>query len=903
MQIHSLELTNVKNYTNETIVFSPGANTITGPNGAGKTTILEAIGFALFDHRPGKLSDFVREGQDTGVIRVVFSGNSDERAYLVDRSFGSSSHYSVKDIELGTTVCSGKADVIQFICSSLDVSDDATLADLFKNAIGVPQGSLTTAFLMPAGVRKSIFDPLLKISDYRKAFDGLRSSLSYLGGVKKNNELIIASLEGETRQLPLLIAERARLDKDFASAQTEMDELEERASGLVKTAEEMEDKSQSLEKARVAFECAKWDLAGIENNVEDTLALVAESEQASQVVVDSVQGKILYEEAQGRLSDLNESLARRNTLQERRSVLAVDLERIIGKKDAVEDSIRDVMEAQDSIPMLTHESSEEQRFETLLKDTEEARIKGIMKQGEFDVHNQNLTDANKRHEQMLLDQELAGEAVELLKGVESEILVADREDSRLRDEWAEVNADKKILESQQANFSSIAVGVPCPVCSQDLSPQHREYLLADLDNDLSEKRSRLEDISTSGTILKGTRTDLDNRRKTHVAVIAKQPSGRDFIRVSALIKALQFDLVQIKSEISDLTQMVSDINGYKRVLGRLRGKTAELERVTGIASRWDGYDDELYSLTEQLVEVQERLDEADSDLSGFDGLDGEAKAVRVQVEENHGYNQTYQRAIPISELLQQRREMLGQWMMRQSEASEIARSRSYDVSVFEKLFSQEDYDDVRESLSLCQSRLSRLQGHGEYLDSRMADVNERVLVLEGQERKTDQVRGEMIRLKNLEEHLTALRLVISESSPRITAVLAEQVSHGANNIFGKITGRYGDFLSWTDDYGIVLETNGSERAFLQLSGGEQMVAALSIRLALLQSMSEVAVAFFDEPTVNLDDDRRATLAHQMMGIEGFEQFFIISHDDSFEQYTENLIRIEQMDGSSHIVLE
>ena len=110
-------------------------------------------------------------------------------------------------------------------------------------------------------------------------------------------------------------------------------------------------------------------------------------------------------------------------------------------------------------------------------------------------------------------------------------------------------------------------------------------------------------------------------------------------------------------------------------------------------------------------------------------------------------------------------------------------------------------------------------------------------------------------------------------------------------------------LRWQEDYGIVLEVNGRERAFAQLSGGEQMSAALAVRLALLQEMSDIAVAFFDEPTTNLDDVRRGALARQIVGVRGFQQLFIISHDDSFEQSTERLIRVEKRNGVSEVLYQ
>ena len=88
------------------------------------------------------------------------------------------------------------------------------------------------------------------------------------------------------------------------------------------------------------------------------------------------------------------------------------------------------------------------------------------------------------------------------------------------------------------------------------------------------------------------------------------------------------------------------------------------------------------------------------------------------------------------------------------------------------------------------------------------------------------------------------------------------------------------------------------RHHLRRAGGEQMAAALSVRLALLREMSSIDIAFFDEPTTNLDEARRESLAQQILDVKGFKQLFVISHDDTFEQATENLIRVGKIDGKS-----
>jgi exonuclease SbcC len=56
-------------------------------------------------------------------------------------------------------------------------------------------------------------------------------------------------------------------------------------------------------------------------------------------------------------------------------------------------------------------------------------------------------------------------------------------------------------------------------------------------------------------------------------------------------------------------------------------------------------------------------------------------------------------------------------------------------------------------------------------------------------------------------------------------------------------------------------------------------------------LSDVRVAFFDEPTTNLDRERRERLAQQIGQIRNFDQLFVISHDDTFEENVDYNIQV------------
>ena len=107
-------------------------------------------------------------------------------------------------------------------------------------------------------------------------------------------------------------------------------------------------------------------------------------------------------------------------------------------------------------------------------------------------------------------------------------------------------------------------------------------------------------------------------------------------------------------------------------------------------------------------------------------------------------------------------------------------------------------------------------------------------------------------------------------------------------------------IEWGSDYEIRCRIRSEERDFKQLSGGEQMAAALAVRLALLQDLSNLRLAFLDEPTAHMDALRRTNLAAQIQNLKSFDQLVVISHDDSFDNLLGHVVRLVKIDGETVI---
>src|SRR5438105_5394203 len=194
MLITRIELENIKSYRRAVVDFRRGTTAISGANGAGKTTLVEAIGFALFDYIPYSQSRFVREGEKFGRIIVQLIGN-DDRPYTVERRFGSGSRWFIHDDEADFRI-EQSTDVLDKLHELFGIDRERPLGSLFRDALGVPQGTFTAIFLEAAAKRKQTFDALLQIEDYKTAFD-------YLLDVRKQYEEQIQEQKSEIQRLQI----------------------------------------------------------------------------------------------------------------------------------------------------------------------------------------------------------------------------------------------------------------------------------------------------------------------------------------------------------------------------------------------------------------------------------------------------------------------------------------------------------------------------------------------------------------------------------------------------------------------------------------------------------------------------------------------------------------------------
>ena len=97
----------------------------------------------------------------------------------------------------------------------------------------------------------------------------------------------------------------------------------------------------------------------------------------------------------------------------------------------------------------------------------------------------------------------------------------------------------------------------------------------------------------------------------------------------------------------------------------------------------------------------------------------------------------------------------------------------------------------------------------------------------------------------------------------------------------------------TDDFIPILYIGTNKYNFDQVSGGERIAIALSLRLALTTVLYErPEMLMLDEPTVHLDSNKKEQLKILLMDRGNLaRQLIIVTHDEVFDAAAQNTIRI------------
>jgi len=429
-------------------------------------------------------------------------------------------------------------------------------------------------------------------------------------------------------------------------------------------------------------------------------------------------------------------------------------------------------------------------------------------------------------------------------------------------------------------------------------------------------RTQLEAAQTARNKLDGSRSGLaEGRDKLAEGVCpffqepcqniaGKEPRDAFTARFAAIDEQSE----KHTRQIADLRVAVNAAEQAQKKLDELKVRSATLgQQVEALEMRQRKVVERsagLEKLTVTKDEAEARSAVRKKDLDAFVTLDEEIKQAEQQRLDHQHDRDEYNRNQQAAAELPNRRETLKRYEGRMESLEKDLLAQSAEEQRLAKSYSAEQHqtlklsqDTLKDSIATLKERLNaferdqkRLEGEIENLKKIKEEIDKRLA-----EKKIFEEKEELVKfLRNR---------VFKNVSKQLSERFREEISQRAHSIY-RIIAEVDEELYWGENYQIVLRdmSDGEirERSDDQLSGGQTMSAVVALRLALLQTIG-ARIAFFDEPTSNLDVTRRENLAHAFRAIDvgkeevtehWYDQLFLISHDVAFTEVTDQILTLE-----------
>lgn len=921
MEILSVTLKNFKSHRDRRVHFRAGTNAICGENGAGKTSILEAIAWTLFNYRGAyRNEDLIHNGASSTQATVSFISQRDGRTYDVHRC--TTKGYTIFDPQLGQRLDYHhiEEEVMPWLRQHLGVPAGTDLGKLFANTIGVPQGTFTADFLQPSERRKPVFDAILKVEEYRQVTQEMLSLDKYARAAVETLERAIVEYEERLQGLSPLQERCHALTGEIAANEQQLQTLQAELAQLQAEKDRLSGQAQQLQTASMQRDRTAAQIEGQRQANQHLAQAIEQSRQAVQVCEVQRTGYQLYLQAEAALKELDHQVKQRQRLSKQREACQkklathhTDLMRLQVQLEALEQSQEKLLELE---PLIQQQVGLEQRQQTIAEQLQHFQALRLEYTSQTNQMNQLRSEQTRLLQEVERLQRLTV-SVEQIPDLEqrrdrlqehlTRVEAARQFEAELRQlvEEGESRCDCYQLETRRALDVLEHIQHSIPLLTRDPVEALRSALQSgvNLNRDLLNALDGiLDDLAEQTSV---TRLEQQLRAVKAELAIAYQCQSdlAALMDRQERLSQIQHELNQGQSHLDDLqheltteqtwaderSQVLAELSALGDPRGQSRLLQAQLEQQIALQTQFDRLKSTQTSLEQDLAALEEQL-------AAFATLEDDAEQQRDLRQAHHTAYLTFlkhqKQAESLPALLTdwdsaiaQLQQLEAEWQTLTTEYDQL--TQNYDPQHYQRL--EVTYADTR-------SQADQLAGAIPPQKKLLTELELQRVELQAVADACDRARADLKQRERIRRFIAFARKSYKEAGPRITECYVQTISREADRLFRELINRPNVTLQWTRDYEILVQEGPHTRRFLNLSGGEQMCAALAVRLALLRILADIDIAFFDEPTTNMDRPRRESLAEAIARIKTFRQLFVVSHDDTFEKVTEHVVFIER-DGS------
>ncbi len=944
MRINKIELKNFRNHRESSYEFEKGINLILGENGSGKTSILDAIGFALFNMK--LRSDAVETltiNETSGHVRILFTGN-DDTEYVVTRKFPAGTvSLSMDGAKLNIT---GVNEVYSKINTLIGNTSENPA--LFENVIVASQNKFTSIFDAKPAERESVFNAVFGTEIYRQLYKGLLKEscdiydrkLTFAGGelesklsqlknsndlekirlaaekeyssaqkVSKKNEKKIEDTEKEIRKFEMIKNRKEKLLIELNGITQQIEDKKrtiEAVSADLKIADGAVLIEKELKPEHEKYEKLKTDQDVISKEIADLEKLEKEMNKNRDEIAELETGKAT---AVGDIKALNQQMENDNSsaellrsgieklketgilLDKEKSSMEQDLSSLLKRKTEFDDLYKMYKDAEKNgsnkglLASKAEESvSDEEPFLSAITEYEAESIKLEESKALLDSLNtdirmkrnviEGLNDARTE-----LSKQTCPYLKEQCKNIESAGSIDKYFDPRINELEKKITGLKKEAES----YNNLAELIK--KCSDNKNKKNEQLaaIRKSMQDSMKYRKEESEfKLKTAEYALSISKLFAGTDGKDALCI-----SGDDYEGAAAVMHGAESAFRTRLSAMED--SLKEKREEYKKLENDLKATMLKTQNAEKKKREIERNVEDSISIIKIKNEAGQIYKEKTAPLAG---LKKQAAEYSVKLKELEPVDQKYRSAAQTASgrpELQNRHES-----EIKSVNALIEKHKTTNAEHDAAIYDEKDHKTILTSVS--ELKLQQKEHNEAMINLKSAydvalqlEESNKKLEAELEDKKT-----EIDALKRKKEMADLFRENIKLLGPYISERRTKMIAAAATDNFQRMTGR-GERILWENNiepYIVYIASGSGKRRFNMLSGGEQVAVALSIRSALASEMTDCRFAIFDEPTINLDAEKREALSVSLYDmLKNLEQALVVTHDSTFREMATKVIEL------------
>jgi len=822
MIIKYVKLENIRSYTKQIIEFPEGSVLLSGDIGSGKSTILLAMEFALFGiMRSLSGNSLLRNGKTKGSVEFKF--NIEDKEIIIKRALKRQKGDVRQDS--GFIIINGKkteGTAVELKSKILDLLGypreliTKTKSLIYRYTVYTPQEEMKQILLDDKGYRLDTLRRVFQIDKYKR--------------IRENTQIVIREIREKTKEFSGAIfdleekkKQKKERDNELKNVMTKVDELKPKINA-----------AESIIKGK------KESRNQLEEEIKELNDLMKKEEIANTRLKEKV---MLVHDYKENTEVLGKSIKEFNTKIENFKIEIIkenesEVEKLIIKK---EDEYSHLMQKKVE---LTEKNNSLQRRKKELQ--EEISIKSeesknlILKKSMFDQLKEELNEKENIKKK--------------INNIEDEIkkislIINEKEINKEKSE----KIKKDIIKSDK-----------CPVCSQELTAEHKKYINGLEDKKIKEyieilkkENERKEELIDE---LKSLNTKLENllEKEKNISVLKIEIKGfeqlsKEIIEKQKLFNKLCLDEEGIKKEIDstnakNLDEIKNKISELKNLLKKIHKSNSMLNEKQNLMNLRDEKNKNMGEILKNIALLKKDV--------------GEINNLKIELNDK------------------------------------IKRFKGIE----------QNYKKLKQELEKAISDETLLAIKKAELDKEAEGINK---AIKGLEKEID----EKLRIKKKLNYLKQIRNWLDNYFINLMSVMERQIMSRVYHEFNEL------FKDWfsilmeeenisvrlDDEFTPIIEQNDYETSIEYLSGGERTSLALAYRLALNKVINNIIggiktkdIIILDEPTDGFSTDQldKVKAVFDQLNIK---QSIIVSHENKIESFVSNIMRISKDEHVSSVV--